>query len=996
MLNHKDVYIKSLEEGMKGSAYSTLPPTTTSSSPYFVDLNNAYNIGQFAYDIGKSISANCGGTGSGGSGGGSTTVPPHDHDTLYAPKIHNHNDLYYTKAEEDFWRDRLINGNLLFNKINANHIQAGSITAGSGIIANGAIGSAHISSLSVDKLEGGILDTAKFTVQGTNGHLKIVNNKLQINERTGNTLFERVALGDIKGDGSIYGLVVRGKDGQTVLYDENGVYNAGITNGAITDEKVDDNANISGTKLNIQSVIEGINGDNTTTIKGLKVDIDGESINTVINQINIKQEEHSESITRHESEIEQTKDEIALKVSSQQYEEDMLDMTSKLSVAESEIKILQDGMKLTATKTEVQNQITGVRDFVSEEIDGIAIGGANYINNSAPRKAVADTTINWDKTLNGTHQLVYWQDYNPNVQNPQMGYHPHIDLDTFHFPCIALINRNGTYLMANRELSLKQEIHDAINFIVPDEEYTISFDGYSDASTFSFTGGLYHKVSESGDYDYHSTRMDAVVRPLDVNKWKRYSYTFRTHKGIITNQPVYFIINGHNNPESSAYIKNIKLERSNIASHWTPSEFDLEDMANDVVDDVVDYVNEEIKTLESSIDVKVDSITQRVTQTENGIDGLNVKYTEIKQTVDSIDMTGVVRFNDLSGSGQTIINGDNITTGSISGDRIKGGTISATDEINFVGGARIFGNAGAYGAGLLISAQEFSFKSGASFFENDATFRKNIICDGNVKGSSLTGGQLTVTGDASIASIITNKLEVYGATRCNGTFYASGEGTFASNLNVKNAPIYGMNYLALARGVIYVPQDSLGSITADYIRFGDAVMLENSNHIYFVPRTGSTYPAVHFANRIVLARGSVYLPATNSPHVTDYLRIGGGFMCGVDSGNFHFITNGGARSAIYCGTVSSTYSLDQATIVDDVSVFDEINSINVINTDEGYKAIDVSRDTSKSKVITISYNDKTEENEVSMDVTSSISMLIKAVQELKEENNYLKQIIEGR
>lgn len=62
-------------------------------------------------------------------------------------------------------------------------------------------------------------------------------------------------------------------------------------------------------------------------------------------------------------------------------------------------------------------------------------------------------------------------------------------------------------------------------------------------------------------------------------------------------------------------------------------------------------------------------------QTANGlsstVSGLDDKYTSIKQTVDSIDLTGVVTFTDLSRSGRTEINGDNITTGQISIDYLN-------------------------------------------------------------------------------------------------------------------------------------------------------------------------------------------------------------------------------------------------------------------------------------------------------------------------------------
>ncbi len=592
-------------------------------------------------------------------------------------------------------------------------------------------------------------------------------------------------------DGTIYGLRVRGADGNTILYDENGVYREGITDGSINNDKIAGDANIDGGKLNIHSVIDNINKDGTGTIHGTKIDIDGESVSSKVFKIELNQDEQSETIERQQAEIDQNKEQIKLKVSNQKYTEDMASMTSKLEKAESEIEILNEGIKLTASKTEVQNQISNVKDFVSSEIGDISVGGANYLNNSAPRKATVDNLVTWDRTLNGTRRLTYWQDYNDSVELPQVGYHPHIDLETFHFPCIALINRNakfsmGTrrltywqdyndsvelpqvgyhphidletfhfpcialinrnakFSMANRELSLRHEIHKAEEVIIPNETYVISFDAYSDTSLFSFHGGFYHKNVESDNYNYHSGRMDVTIEQEHVNTWQRYSFTFTTHKGIDTSQPIYLVINGHNNPEGSGYIKNIKLERSNIVSQWTPSQFDIDDSLDDVVndmlvinghnnpegsgyikniklersnivsqwtpsqfdiddslDDVVndmkEYTNESIKTNNATLDVRFDGITGRVEATEkdvNGVKGsisevnqkadsisstvtdLSGKYTELKQTVDGIDVTGKVSFYDLKTAGATVINGSNITTGTLDTNRvnIKGGT----------------------------------------------------------------------------------------------------------------------------------------------------------------------------------------------------------------------------------------------------------------------------------------------------------------------------------
>ena len=616
IIKHKKAYMKALEDSIVGNELNVSFPNVDSTSPYFTELNEEQEVTSFAYEMGNILKGKVGGGNNGDNGDGGVSTS-HNHDDRYAKIVHDHDGRYYTKIEIDEWRDRLINGDLLFNKINANHIQAGTIVAGSTIIANGAIGSAQISKVSADKLDAGIIDTSRITIAGSNGNLKLRGNRLQVFEGIGTKQYERVSLGDVNNDGSVYGLRVRGADGNTILYDENGVYREGITDGSITNDKIGDDANIDGGKLNIHSVITNINENNTGTIHGTKIDIDGESVTSKVYNIILNQNEHSESIERQQSEINQNREQIQLKVSNQKYTEDMSAMESRLERTESDISVLNESIALTVTKTEVENQITEVKDFVADEIGELSVGGANYLNNSAPRKATVDEFITWDRTLNGDHRLTYWQDYNDSVELPQVGYHPHIDLETFHFPCIALINRNATWNMANRELSLRHEINKADEVIEPNETYVISFDAYSDTELFSFHGGLYHKVVESSNYNYHSDRMDVSIPAHNVGLWKRYSFSFTTHKGIDTSEPIYLVINGHNNPEGSGYIKNIKLEKGVIISQWTPSQFDVDDSLDDVVNSMKNYTNESIKELNANISIELDSITNKVSSIEN-------------------------------------------------------------------------------------------------------------------------------------------------------------------------------------------------------------------------------------------------------------------------------------------------------------------------------------------------------------------------------------------
>lgn len=1065
IIKHKNAYIKALEGAISGNELNVSFPRVDSTSPYYTELNEEQEVSSFAYEVGKTLKGKIGGSDNGDNGDGGISTA-HHHDDRYAKIVHNHDDRYYTKLEVDEWRDRLINGDLLFNKINANHIQAGTIVAGSTIIANGAIGSAQISKVSADKLDAGIIDTSRITIAGANGNLKLRGNRLQVFEGIDSNQYERVSLGDVNNDGTVYGLRVRGADGNTILYDENGVYREGITDGSINNDKIAGDANIDGGKLNIHSVIDNINKDGTGTIHGTKIDIDGESVTSKVYEIILNQNEHSETIERQQSEIEQNKEQIKLKVSNQKYTEDMASMTSKLEKAESEIEILNEGIKLTASKTEVQNQISNVKDFVSSEIGDISVGGANYLNNSAPRKATVDEFVTWDRTLNGTRRLTYWQDYNDSVELPQVGYHPHIDLETFHFPCIALINRNATWNMANRELSLRHEIHKAEEVIIPNETYVISFDAYSDTSLFSFHGGLYHKVVESSRYGYHSGRMDVTISQENINTWQRYSFTFDTHKGIDTSQPIYLVINGHNNPEGSGYIKNIKLERSNIVSQWTPSQFDIDDSLDDVVDDMKEYTNESIKTNNAQLRVEFDNITSRVEETEKGIDNvkgsvsevsqkadsisskvtdLTGKYTELKQTIDGFDITGKVSFYDLRTAGATIINGANITTGTIDTNRvnIKGGTtkkiviandnycvydgtetdvnrkvfigfrtnvstnvpsvmlgynginpsvdgavvsggtyttyshypnINNPEDINLSYGALAF----KYGAGEtqfstlnMYQNGDIDLKAGSSIYFRPSLRAKNnhvfgmsdtevgsrvpfkctstIYSNGDITTDrGLYSTYLNVRGDAvvsnkfSAVNIATNRIDVYGNSNLDGTVYASGACTFASELYVRNSPIYGMGNIAFARGTIYLPQGG-------------------------------------------------------GNNTTDYLRVGGGIIAGVSSGNFHFLTTSGSASNLYASNVRSAYSLEPNSRLSDISALEQIDAINVVNTSEGLRLSSPNNKFSvdESSVVTTTYNEETNQEEINVDYNSAISTLWKAIQELKQENEELKKIIKG-
>lgn len=172
--------------------------------------------------------------------------------------------------------------NILDGSITSAKITSASIN--NAHIQDASIESAKIKNISASKIDAGTISTAKINLEGTNGKLRIRDNRLQVFDKS-STPIERVSLGDVNGDGTLYGLRVRGSDGKTVLYDENGVYSEGITDGAITNNKISDNA-VDSNKLNLEElfVSEGafIQKLDTVSIKASRLEVD-EIRNDLIN-----------------------------------------------------------------------------------------------------------------------------------------------------------------------------------------------------------------------------------------------------------------------------------------------------------------------------------------------------------------------------------------------------------------------------------------------------------------------------------------------------------------------------------------------------------------------------------------------------------------------------------------------------------------------------------------------------------------------------------------
>lgn len=97
-----------------------------------------------------------------------------------------------------------------------------------------------------------------------------------------------------------------------------------------------------------------------------------------------------------------------------------------------------------------------------------------------------------------------------------------------------------------------------------------------------------------------------------------------------------------------------------------------------------EILDNKIKSSVASLEGEIETTKTTIEQTSEEIklvaSDMNEKYSSLKLSVDSIDLTGFVTFESLEEEGQTTINGANIATGTITADQISVGTITA-DEI---------------------------------------------------------------------------------------------------------------------------------------------------------------------------------------------------------------------------------------------------------------------------------------------------------------------------
>ena len=162
-------------------------------------------------------------------------------------------------------------GNILAGNVGTGELQTIKLTANNVEILDAIIKSAHIESINTDEV----------MISNSDGKVLLEGALLQFFDDRD---IPRIQMGK-DGQGN-FTFVLLDETGQGVLLDETGLKAAAIEDGLIVDAMIGDNANISGSKLNINSVVTSINN-GSSSINSTKVYFDDkkQSLNVAFNEL---------------------------------------------------------------------------------------------------------------------------------------------------------------------------------------------------------------------------------------------------------------------------------------------------------------------------------------------------------------------------------------------------------------------------------------------------------------------------------------------------------------------------------------------------------------------------------------------------------------------------------------------------------------------------------------------------------------------------------------
>lgn len=545
-------------------------------------------------------------------------------------------DLYATKAEVHVLDVDLERVNtLLAGSVTAGSTQTIVLNADNTTISNALIKSAMIDSVAADKVTAGTIDASSIHFKSQSGRLDIYGETLQIKDITR----PRVQIGkDASGDYNMYVWDAAGK----LMFDAAGITASGIQRPIIVDSMVADNANISGDKINITSLVKEIN-DGTEVIKSSHILVDGanQSLSVVYNTITGDLSTLSTALS-----VEQGK------ISS---------LITDVSQAKGDVSTLQTNYSsLTQTVSGINSTVSSHSTSI-DNLNNMEIGGRNLITNTRPDKPTINAmTSKWSVQIIEESTAISGK--------------------AMQATCV-LGGTGGVYHGGSRRLETGKR-YTWMVFVKASKQVRIGLGNEQN-------GILYCDIT---------TEWNKFTHTFTTNNNTHYQFIFYTANadnpwmvGDIISYHSLILVEGDKAPTWVPAPEDVDASIKTVSDKTSTLEQTVNGFSGRISSIETTANNASSKVTE--ITATVNGLTTTVAnKTDKGaiISTINQSAEAIKIQASKLELTGYVTMTNLSTSGQTSIDGGNIKTRTITAAKIASGTITATQiAANTITGAKI-------------------------------------------------------------------------------------------------------------------------------------------------------------------------------------------------------------------------------------------------------------------------------------------------------------------
>ena len=575
------------------------------------------------------------------------------------------------------------------------------LVAAKGWLLEGSIGDAQISRVSANKLTAGTIDTAIITVAGSDGHLRISDNTIQIKD------LQRVRVQIGKDASGEYSLSVWDKAGK-LIWDALGATESTIQRKIIRDKMVADDAAINALKLDLKSFNTALT-EQGVSISGTVVQVGNKTLNVELTEQRQLTTEHGETLTDHATRITANENAIKLKVSTQEYESykttvngEIATAKSRLNAAESSISVMKGQIALKVEQTDIEEGITKVegkfvnysttvqmnaaiaaaRDSITSTVsrtyatktevssvsgkvtsleswkqeasqkitkDGILSTVGDYYATSKYVESIKTGSRNFIRNGNFAETTT-----SPGNTNKHHNLYPlgwggynggisnpttswHAHIDNTTFG-FNVVEFNESD--GNRNWKGIAVSPDFIFIEKVDQEYRLSVDVYATGPGTRLTGGFYYCKKGESTQDFHAGRFE--IHPKETNKWVRMSAAVPLNDDIdLKSKKTNLYIYGYSFTSNAIlYIKDVALTTGNKTADWSPA------------------VEETEMRIASAETIANQTSNKFLWLVKSGTSATNFELTDRTATLiaNAINLKGLVTFSGLNGDTQSKIN----------------------------------------------------------------------------------------------------------------------------------------------------------------------------------------------------------------------------------------------------------------------------------------------------------------------------------------------------